>query len=293
MTSPTSIVDEQLAKLKAELETNSDKQFECLAAELFSRLIGDIAVAVSKPGTQFGGDAGTTGLRGRHLRLECKRYLETTALSRRSLAGEVMEAIDEDPWLEAWVLAATKKVSETERNLARNQGETLGIGIVVIDWTPPATGTGMNTLATLCATWPDVVEKHIGEKAASAARALTPHVGPGLDNLRKDLAVWNIGFRNLHKSSIEQLRLIWKSSTESWAALNQDAAGGQSGVHLIQRKKPFDQLENWWINAPSGGVSPSVVIGAEGVGKTWVALDWLNRTSADLPIVLALPSSAL
>lgn len=136
MTSPTSSVDAQLAELKAELEIKEDKLFECLSADLFSRLIGDIAVAVSKPGTQFGGDAGTTGLRGRHLRLECKRYRETTPLSRRSLAGEVMEAIDEDSWLEAWVLAATKTVSETERNLARNQGETLGIGIVVIEIAP-------------------------------------------------------------------------------------------------------------------------------------------------------------
>jgi hypothetical protein len=292
MTSPTSSVDAQLAELKAELETTDDKLFECLSADLFSRLIGDIAVAVSKPGTQFGGDAGTTGLRGRHLRLECKRYRETTPLSRRSLAGEVMEAIDEDPWLEAWVLAATKTVSETERNLARNQGESLGIGIVVIDWTAPAPGAGINALAALCATWPDVVKKHVGTKAASAAKALTPHVGPTLDNLRNDLEAWNIGFRNLRKSSLEQLRLIWKSSTESWAALNQDAAGGQSGVHLIERKKPLDQLEQWWTTAPGVGISPSVVVGAEGVGKTWVALDWLNRTPADLPIVLVLPSSA-
>jgi hypothetical protein len=286
MASPTSSVDAQLAELKAELETKDDKLFECLSADLFSRLIGDIAVAVSKPGTQFGGDAGTTGLRGRHLRLECKRYRESTPLSRRSLAGEVIEAIDEDPWLEAWVLAATKKVSETERNLARNQGEILGIGIVVIDWTPPASGTGINALAALCATWPDVVRKHVGAKAASAAMALTPHVGPALDNLRKDLEVWNIGFRNLREFSLKQLRFIWKSSTESWAALNQDAAGGQSGVHLIERKKPLDQLEQWWTTAPGAGISPGVVVGAEGVGN------WLNRTPADLPIVLVLPSSA-
>lgn len=292
MTSTLSGADAQLAALKTELEETGDKEFEKLAADLFSRLIGDIAVAVSKPGSQFGGDAGTAGLRGRHLRLECKRYRETTHLSPRSLAGEVIEAVRADPWLEAWVLAATKTVSETERNLARDQGELLGVTIVVIDWTPPAAGVGINAVAALCATWPDVVKKHVGSKAADAAKALVPHVGAAVDNLRKDLATWNIGFRSLRKSSQEQLGLIWRSSTESWAALNQDAAGGQSGKHLIERKKPLDQLEHWWTTAPGLGICPAVVVGAEGVGKTWVALNWLNRTSADLPIVLVLPSSA-
>jgi hypothetical protein len=291
MTSLMSDMDAQLAALKTLLEAAGDKEFEKLAADLFSRLIGDIAVAVSKPGSQFGGDAGTAGLRGRHLRLECKRYRETTHLSPRSLAGEVIEAVRADPWLEAWVLAATKTVSETERNLARDQGELLGLTIVVIDWTPPAAGVGINALAALCATWPDVVKKHVGSKAADAAKTLAPYIGAAVDNLRKDLATWNIGFRSLRKSSLEQLELIWRSSAESWAALNQDAAGGQSGIHLIERRKPLDQLEHWWTTAPDLGISPAVVVGAEGVGKTWVALNWLNRKSADLPIVLMLPSS--
>jgi hypothetical protein len=74
MSLSTSTADVHLAALKAQLEAAGDKDFEKLSADLFSRLIGDIAVAVSKPGSQFGGDAGTAGLRGRHLRLECKRY---------------------------------------------------------------------------------------------------------------------------------------------------------------------------------------------------------------------------
>lgn len=228
MSLSTSTADAHLAALKAQLEAAGDKDFEKLSADLFSRLIGDIAVAVSKPGSQFGGDAGTAGLRGRHLRLECKRYRESTHLSPRSLAGEVIEAVRADPWLEAWVLAATKSVSETERNLARDQGELLGVTIVVIDWTPPATGTGVNSLAALCATWPEVVKAHVGSMAADAAKALAPFVGAAVDNLRKDLATWNIGFRSLRKSSLEQLALMWRSSTESRAALNQDAAGGRA-----------------------------------------------------------------
>src|SRR3954469_19352708 len=113
-TSGSSTVDALLATLKKELEDASADAFERLAADLFCRLIGDIGVSVSKPGSQFGGDAGTSGLRRRHLRLECKRYKETTPLNPRGLAGEVVEAILNDPQLEAWVLASTKTVSENE-----------------------------------------------------------------------------------------------------------------------------------------------------------------------------------
>ena len=71
-TSGTPTVEALLAKLKEELEGAPADTFERLAADLFCRLLGDVGVSVSKPGSQFGGDAGTAGLRRRYLRLECK-----------------------------------------------------------------------------------------------------------------------------------------------------------------------------------------------------------------------------
>ena len=281
----------ELTKLQANLQNNDDKLFEDMSAELFSRLLGDIAVTVSKTGSQFGADAGTAGLRGRRLRVECKRYRDATRLDPRGLAGEVMEAVAKDSLLEAWVLMSTKKVKETERNLAKAAGEKLGVPIVVFDWTMPATGTGICSLAALCATWPDVVERHMGKTAADAARALTPHVGASVDNLRKDLEFWNIGFRTLRAASIKQLQQIWKESAEARAVLNQDAAGGRAGVHLISRAAPLQQMKDWWLKL-ANIKSPAVVTGLEGVGKTWVTLDWANKHSDDLPIVVVLPASA-
>lgn len=288
---PTPSISAELTTLKAELQSNDDKLFEEMSAELFSRLLDGIAVTVSKTGSQFGADAGTAGLRGRRLRIECKRYRDTTRLDPRGLAGEVMEAVAKDPLLEAWVLLATKRVSETERNLANAAGEKLGVPILVIDWTLPAAGAGISSLAALSASWPEVVERHMGKTAADAARALTPHVGAAIDNLRKDLQFWNIGFRTLRENSIQQLKQIWQDSAEARAVLNQDAAGGRKGVHLISRIDPMRQLKGWWIK-PANVKSPAMVTGLEGVGKTWVALDWANTHSDDLPIVVVLPASA-
>ncbi|CAN7740356.1 hypothetical protein [Variovorax sp. LjRoot178] len=280
-------VKEQLDQLKAELEKHDEGIFEKMSGDLVSRLIDDVGVSVSKPGSQFGGDAGTAGLRGRRLRVECKRYLETTRLSPRGLAGEIMEAVLKDKLIEAWVLAATKQVSETEQNLARDSGAHLGVPIVVVDWTPPPAGAGLNRLAALCATWPDIVEQHVGKVAADAARALTPHVGATIDNLRRDLEHWYIGFESLRTISLKHLKRVWEDSAESKAALNQDAAGGSPGVHLIERKQPIQQLLAWWLK-PADVRTPVAVTGSEGVGKTWVTLDWAMRSSDALPVVVLL-----
>jgi hypothetical protein len=289
-TSGYSTVDALLATVKKELEDASADAFERLAADLFCRLLGDIGVSVSKPGSQFGGDAGTAGLRRRHLRLECKRYKESTPLSPRSLAGEVMEAALKDPQLEAWVLASTKKVSETERNIARDGGAKLGVPVVVIDWTEPPAGVGINAMAALCANWPAIVEKQISKAAGDAARALTAHAGATAENLVKDLEAWNIGFNHLRGRSHAQLQKVWTDSAQSLATLNQDAAGGRPGTHVIERKSVLQALGSWWL-APPDLRSPGVVVGQEGVGKTWVSMDWLNGMVASLPIVVPVPAS--
>ena len=290
-TSSFSVVDQLLGTLKTELENASADAFERLGADLFCRLIGDVGVSVSKPGSQFGGDAGTAGMRRRRLRLECKRYKESTPLAPRSLAGEVLEAVLKDPQLEAWVLASTKTVSETERNIARDGGAKLGVPVVVIDWTDPPAGMGICSMAALCAEWPEIVEKRISKAAGDAAKALRAHAGAAAENLAKDLAAWNIGFNNLRDRSHTHLHKVWTDRAQSLATLNQDAAGGRTGIHLIERKSVLQALESWWV-APGDILSPAVVVGLEGTGKTWVSLDWLNRMSAILPIVVPVPASS-
>lgn len=280
-----------LGALKLELETHDANVFEHLSAHLISRLLGDIAVTVSKSGYQIGADAGTAGLRGRRLRIECKRYQESSVLRSRELAGEIAEAVEDDELLEAWVLMATKEVKENEFKLAFTHGQANGIAVIVIDWTPPASGAGICALAALCATWPDVVEQHLGRKAAEAARALTPLVGSAVDSLRKDLEVWNIGYKILREASHKHLKSVWESRRQSRAYLGQDAAGGERGVHLILREGPLMDLTSWW-KSPSKLDVPAAVTGLEGVGKTWAALDWIRRSCDDLPIVLMVPSGA-
>ncbi len=280
-----------LSALRTELENVDDGDVEHLAANLLSKLLDGVGVYVAKTGSQFGGDAGTTGLRRRDIRVESKRYKQSTRLSPRMLAGEIVEASHADPHLEVWILFATKSVSETERRLARDEADERGFPMVVIDWTAPAAGAGINPLAALCAQWPDVVETHVNKAAGDAARRLTAYVGSAVDDLRSNLEMWNIGFESLRKKTAAHLQRVWVDSAQAKATLNQDAAGGKAGVQLIKRKDVLLELSNWWL-APSDIRSPIVVTGLEGMGKTWAALDWANQGLAMLPIVLPFPASA-
>src|SRR5258708_8674242 len=97
---------ETQAKLKAALQGEAPGQLEDLAAALLGDLLG-VTVAVAKSGFQHGADAGPSGRRGRRLRVECKRYSDTTSLSDRELLGEVDHALARAPSLAAWILVAT------------------------------------------------------------------------------------------------------------------------------------------------------------------------------------------
>lgn len=286
-----SAIDPLLISLKTELENMNEGAFERLSAHLMSRFLGDIPITVAKSGHQVGADGGTAGARGRRLRIECKRYKETTGLSSRDLAGEVAEAVEADELLEAWILMATKAVRESERNLALKLGQRHGIAIYVFDWTPPPSGVGICPLAALCATWPAVVRQHAGTAAEAAASALTQFTGPTIDNLRRDLEEWNIGYRSLRDISHAHLKSMWSDPGQSQAHFGQNVAGGSSSVRYIARANPLANLTAWWAMG-SGQVAPAVVTGPEGVGKTWAALSWTLANLNELPIAVILPASA-
>ena len=125
---------ENQAKLKAALQEESRAaKLEHLAAALLGRLLG-ITIAVAKSGFQYGGDGGSAGRQGRRLRVECKKYSDTTSLSDRELLGEIDHALARDPALEAWILVATREVSEQLEQSLNQKGEFLGVPIVVFDW---------------------------------------------------------------------------------------------------------------------------------------------------------------
>lgn len=99
-------------RLKAELSADvRGNNLEKLAAALVGRMVG-VTVSVARSNFQHRGDAGTAGRQNRRLRIEAKRYGETTKLDDQKLRGEIDQALERDPALEAWLLVTTRAVPE-------------------------------------------------------------------------------------------------------------------------------------------------------------------------------------
>ena len=274
-------------KLKQELQQGGKpSNLEHLAAALLSRLL-DVPIVVAKSGFQYGGDAGTAGQQGRRLRLECKKYSDTSYLNDRELRGEIDQALERDQALEAWILVTTRIVPEQLRQSLVLKGESVGVPIVIIDWA----NHGIAPLAALCAVAPDLVEKKFSKEAGEATRALQPISGQAIERLQRDLQSWCLGYDALLTLSHKCLDEIWNSPSESKAKLGQNAAGGAQ-KNKVKRSTVHEALNTWW-NGPVHNDAPVVVVGLEGTGKTWATLDWLIDKRDEQPIVLVIPSSAV
>lgn len=276
-----------IKKLKSLLQKEKDSgKLENLAAALLGRLLG-ITIAVAKSGFQHGGDAGPAGRQGRRLRIECKKYSDTTALSDRELLGEIDHALSRDRALEAWVLVATREVSEQLEQALHQKGESIGVPVIVLDWKP----VELPSLAAICAFAPDLVERIFSHEAGEFARLLQPISAEAIENLKRELQAWSLGFECLRTKSLEKLDKIWLLPRESNAALGQNAAGGAERKK-IRRSAVHDALDKWW-EGPAINDAPAAVVGLDGVGKTWATLHWLVELRETLPIVLVVPSSSV
>ena len=275
-------------KLKKELQQGGKpSNLEHLAAALLSRLL-DVPIVVAKSGFQYGGDAGTAGQHGRRLRLECKKYSDTTSLNDRELLGEIDQALERDQALEAWILVATRSVSEQLWDSLVQKGESIGVPIVIIDW---AKNHDIAELAALCAFAPDVVEEQFSKEAGEAAHALQPISGKAIERLRHNLQSWYLGYDALRTLSHKCPDEIWNSPEESNAKLGQNAAGGAQ-EKKVKRSTVHEALNTWW-EGPAHNDAPVAVVGLEGIGKTWATLDWLIDKRDEQPMVLVIPSSAV
>ncbi|MFD1983311.1 hypothetical protein ACFSOZ_11600 [Mesorhizobium newzealandense] len=275
---------ERLKKiLQDEIDTN---EFERLVAGLVSRML-DVGIAVAKTGFQFGGDAGPAGRQGRRFRIETKRYADKTTLSTRELLGELDQALQADPALEGWFLAATKRVPEQLENQLFQHGDERGVPVIVIDCKPDS---DIWSLTALCTADPDVLDSLATKEAGDLARALAPVAGAALEQLRRDCEAWQLGYERLRTVALSELDTIWSVPRTSIAKLGQDAAGG-GRANSIHRTSVTDQLDKWWGTA--AGDAPAAVIGPDGVGKTWACLDWMIQRKTQLPITMIIPAAAM
>ena len=259
--------------------------FEWLAARFLSRLLSR-PVLVARTGQQYGGDGGTAGAGDRYLRIECKRYKDTTSFNLRELLGEIDEAVRADEALEAWVLATTRGVDEQlVRELRRHAGEK-GVAVLFFAWDDPA----VPTLGALCAAFPEEMDGFSTTVVLIPSKDFRVAAQAKVEILKHGLEEWALGCETVRQAAIGRLLEVWREPRQARAFFGQDVAGG-NGRPRIRRKVVLEKLSQWWKDAAVSR-QPLAVIGGEGVGKTFNTVDWLVENRATLPIVLTMSSGA-
>jgi hypothetical protein len=88
------------------------------------------------------------------------------------------------------------------------------------------------------------------------------------------------------------MRGIRRSSPkDAVGAFGQNVAGGANG-RKARREAVCGNLDSWW-NGRAGDDAPALIVGLDGVGKIWAAMDWLVDRGEAQPIVIVIPSSSV
>ena len=283
-------VKDSVKALRQALLADKSVTLEELACEMLGQLVG-VVFTRARGGSQRGGDGGVHGEGGRHLIYEARRYDYGSELDDRSIRGEIDEAVERDPDLEAWVLVATRNVPEQTLAAMEAAGRPRGIETFAIDWTPRR----LPKLAALCASCPEAVESVLGEGCGAllADIAASEDYPSVLESIRHSLQDAAVGYELLRRASHVRVRDVWASARNAEAFFGQNVAGGEAGESHIERAGPMAGLDAWEGAAEGRQDQPALVIGREGTGKTWAVVDWLQLRLDRLPIVVLAPSRSL
>ncbi len=288
MPSAVGEAQEALARVAEVLGSGKPEKLERLVGRLLGRLLA-VPFRFARAGEQHGGDGGTRVAGERAIKYEARRYRQKTRLDERGILGEIDQAVTDTPDLEAWVLATTKEVSEQTYAVMTRKGQREGIAVVAIDWSP----VPLPRLAVLCASDPGAFEAESdgGHADVLAEIAASKGYEETLSRIRLELESWTIGYELVRMASHARLDEIWGSRSAAEIHFGQDVAGGSVEARHVPRVTVTERLDGWY-----GGTAvdcPALVLGQEGMGKTWSVLDWLRSRCDELPIVVLVPASGV
>ena len=141
---------DQCDQLRSILLEADPKRLERVAGFALGSLLG-VPFRRARSGDQRGGDGGVSGIGGRCLVFEARRYGLQTRLDERSIRVKSFRLANATPDLEAWLLVTTQEVPEQIQDAMDETALGRGIGAISVDWLP----CPLPKLAALAASCPD------------------------------------------------------------------------------------------------------------------------------------------
>ena len=247
------------------IDATSDTGFEGFVAELFQAEIGD-RFYVAKTGSQPSGDARDE--RG-GVSIQTKAYFGRTALNKNEAVAQLQRAIQSLSELDIYVLASTQDPAQLRDELEWAERQ-FGIEVLLLHLGPKLT-----ELSALCVFHWDVVERFLSisdkdSRVWADTQCRTAEVQKELERIRARLdgAATRIAFQHRSREILQHRVAAGVSPEAMFNSIDLKSA--------ISRRQLQIDLLGWWNSAPEN----AVLIGDEGMGKTWVAGDFANRAFA-------------
>lgn len=270
--------DECLDNLRAsllKLKATGSSGFEGLVATALADVTG-LVIRLARSGSQFGRDA-SSGPGSFAVALEAKRY--GSDLRLEDLAGKAVLGATTTGGIDVWALCATTEVGDdTVRQLHRIL-EDHGVSLVVLDWAPrplPPLAVLLASARSATLSW-FAVHQPDADHARLAADLEVVSSAEGLaeqeHRLRDELTSWRVGLDALRRRNIEWLRDRFRERAASQNAFGQFITVADPASPALPRGAVAKALAEA-IVADRDDLTVVVVLGDEGVGKTWLVAQW-------------------
>lgn len=254
---------------------------EILIACAASAVTG-LPVHHAKSGFQFGADATGDGLK-----IEVKAYLDEEPRDVDLLGKLLQGALDGANPPEIWVLAATRPCSSQTVDGLREAGRRLGIQVAVLDWQPGPLPALLALLAAASEAVLAWISCHCPE-LQDAVRAGLEDVKKNSRNFSSIVADLNArltptlaSYVATRKAMADCYYCAFADRSRAMTLFGQ-ALTPLSAPGCIDRAAVFGELDAHLRHDPV----PLVVLGEEGVGKTWVVASYWYRRAPDALCVL-------
>lgn len=285
-----------LASLKSALiklpPTGSDG-FEGLLAAVLTMACGQ-PFRLASSGSQRGRD-GDSAFDAGATYFEAKRY--TNKVPKAEVAVKIMDLmVDNQGQVDTSIIGATSSIPALEANDSRSLAESYGIGILLLDWT---VNTPLPPLAAVIVMGgqaaKDFLSSHIANpvdanllfdalKAIDYLAAL-PDFTLYSDKFRQEIKNPSIGLGLSKAANKNWFREVFSNQALARQHFGQPLAPHDARMNFLQPRKTLrERLHNAFTGAPTNPVF--CVIGAEGVGKSWlVANAWMYTESASILLI--------
>ena len=230
--------------------------------------------------------------------LEAKHYF-SSALNQRELVAEIAQAARQARPPDLWILVTPTEVDPTNLEELRTEAADRGFDVLALD----GKDRGLGRLVALAAAHLEAVVGFAREHATpvdlvaletelaaivASARFAAVHA-----QITRALDGTLLGHADAVRRARRCLLKVLGDGGYALSRFNQDVAVRRQGSGIVRRRELHAALQKWLSDATLGASQCGVVLGEDGVGKSWATFDWLATfVESDEMETVVLPFSA-